>query len=84
MAKVKLKIVATNASFSKWLDKEFEAEASTNSIGCHLFKLNEESNINNEIYFNKGSEFRFSKNGLILEGFAQIGFNLGQISILFL
>lgn len=78
----KIKIVATNNIFSDWIDKEFEAEAQTNGVGSHLFKLKSQTKLKEEIYFDKNSRFYFTKNGLLLEGFAQIGFSIGQLSIL--
>lgn len=77
---MKLQILGTNSLLKEWQDKTFAIESLfTNEIGCHIIKLVDQKE---EIYFNKPSEVKFLNDKILLEGYVQIGHNIGSISVL--
>jgi len=74
-----LKIIGTNTLLKDLLNKEFKAYCiAVNEIGCILCQLEGEK----EIYFNKSPKIEFTINGLVIEGLAQVDYNIGNIKIL--
>lgn len=75
-----LKVIGTNEIFKHLEGKEFHIEnISTNDIKCHLIKIYGDWP---EIYFDSSSTIKFFENAVLLQGYAQIGNNLGNLAVL--
>lgn len=75
----RLKVIGSNNLLKDWVNKEFQAYSiKANEINCILCKLDN----GEEIYFNKNPKLEFTVHGITIEGFAQLGYLLGNIKIL--